>query len=490
MPLHRNELWFAFKLYLWRIEKQHIMIMLAPIIGCDLLSNCIFDVLKNNVNFSLSDRASSCDLLSNCIFDVLKNNAAAAEEVLKRVVICFQIVSLTYWKTTHGGIWGYLPQLWFAFKLYLWRIEKQPEMIRIASFIGCDLLSNCIFDVLKNNIINVFPPPTIVVICFQIVSLTYWKTTVWPVELMPHSCDLLSNCIFDVLKNNLIFYTPQKFLVVICFQIVSLTYWKTTLKEKASNDGRLWFAFKLYLWRIEKQQEWNSNEPDYSCDLLSNCIFDVLKNNFWRLLYWKRVVVICFQIVSLTYWKTTEISARRLYVELWFAFKLYLWRIEKQQAHKWVIKISGCDLLSNCIFDVLKNNDIKRIYLNDVVVICFQIVSLTYWKTTLPQKEYDNAWLWFAFKLYLWRIEKQRDSLCIVNNSCCDLLSNCIFDVLKNNMPLNSLAKADVVICFQIVSLTYWKTTRSLHLTFVHRVVICFQIVSLTYWKTTKPLSA
>ena len=144
--------------------------------------------------------------------------------------------------------------------------------------------------------------------------------------------------------------------VVICFQIVSLTYWKTTRYSTSPATLWLWFAFKLYLWRIEKQPGSLSLPLKRSCDLLSNCIFDVLKNNKEKLYSYKRTVVICFQIVSLTYWKTTYKLARSRLAQLWFAFKLYLWRIEKQQVNISSPSNNRCDLLSNCIFDVLKNN--------------------------------------------------------------------------------------------------------------------------------------
>ena len=38
---------------------------------------------------------------------------------------------------------------------------------------------------------------------------------------------------------------------------------------------------------------------------------------------------------------------------------------------------------------------------------------------------------------------------------CCDLLSDCIFDLLINTYELMYERKTQVVICFQIVSLTY-----------------------------------
>ena len=195
-----------------------------------------------------------------------------------------------------------------------------------------------------------------VVICFQIVSLTYWKTTRKTLLSLLPCCDLLSNCIFDVLKNNTEQERLANYMVVICFQIVSLTYWKTTVWCGKEEISKLWFAFKLYLWRIEKQPIVNLNRAG--------------------------TVVICFQIVSLTYWKTTRGRIVLRAAWLWFAFKLYLWRIEKQ--HGWTKRSpwNSCDLLSNCIFDVLKNNHTAIANAIIDVVICFQIVSLTYWKTT------------------------------------------------------------------------------------------------------------
>ena len=195
---------------------------------------------------------------------------------------------------------------------------------------------------------------------------------------------------------------------MICFQIVSLTYWKTTGTAETRTLWRLWFAFKLYLWRIEKQPVEINRHRIHGCDLLSNCIFDVLKNNCLRRLPVTGVVVICFQIVSLTYWKTTSPNTGLSVWQLWFAFKLYLWRIEKQQSLLVFVHFNRCDLLSNCIFDVLKNNSPSVFKELKQVVICFQIVSLTYWKTTITIGLFLHLLLWFAFKLYLWRIEKQR----------------------------------------------------------------------------------
>ena len=140
----------------------------------------------------------------------------------------------------------------------------------------------------------------------------------------------------------------------------------------------LWIAFELYLWHIEHSLAflWNYStsvvncfwivsltywaqppcfQPNsiFSCELLLNCIFDILS----------------------TAWLPSYI----LNISLWIAFELYLWHIE----HSW-----------------------KRISDNsNQVVNCFWIVSLTYWAQRALTESMLNKWLWIAFELYLWHIE-------------------------------------------------------------------------------------
>ena len=140
----------------------------------------------------------------------------------------------------------------------------------------CDLLSKCIFDLLTTPLINSpvssstlwfafkmylwFTDNTLntiidkisdVVICFQNVSLIYWQHQRVSIIDELESCDLLSKCIFDLLT------TPV--LLV------------------GSSAISLWFAFKMYLWFTD--------------------------NTFERLNQFLKMVVICFQNVSLIYWQ-------------------------------------------------------------------------------------------------------------------------------------------------------------------------------------------
>ena len=139
--------------------------------------------------------------------------------------------------------------LWIAFRLYLWGIGDTPWLV-----ISC-----------KSIVVN----------CFQIVSLRYW----W------HHNGQTIDCV----------------VVVNCFQIVSLRYW----------------------WH----RGWISDANRVCCELLSDCIFEVLVTP-----------------------KTCLLPSRPL---LWIAFRLYLWGIG----------------------DTSKNRTKKNKY----VVNCFQIVSLRYW---------------------------------------------------------------------------------------------------------------
>ena len=299
-------------------------------------------------------------------------------------------------------------------------------------------------------------------ICFQIVSLTYWFTANWLTLSIEIRLWFAFRLYLWLIDSQHIKAMLQHAIVVICFQIVSLTYWFT-----ASNHSRLiwlplWFAFRLYLWLIDSQQHLYACALYLCCDLLSDCIFDLLIHSRHKKNNHKRTVVICFQIVSLTYWFTAEAKNGKSLSLLWFAFRLYLWLIDSQQTLGNIASLFGCDLLSDCIFDLLIHSGGLHAWMSDCVVICFQIVSLTYWFTANSIPTCCNAMLWFAFRLYLWLIDSQHRHLKMYLKVCCDLLSDCIFDLLIHSSRWAHKPTPRVVICFQIVSLTYWFTASSI----------------------------
>ena len=187
-------------------------------------------------------------MLSDCIFDLLNTTyyGLRISEVL--LWIAFR---LYLWPIEHNQLRICLnkTRLWIAFRLYLWPIEHNWGWLGI--------------------------PWLLVVNCFQIVSLTYW-TQLWKeCNLRFCSCELLSDCIFDLLN--------------------------TTRGRLDHLQRKLWIAFRLYLWPIE--------------------------HNVFNETYTKIQVVNCFQIVSLTYWTQRVDDVGRCF--------------------------NCCELLSDCIFDLL-----------------------------------------------------------------------------------------------------------------------------------------
>ena len=146
-----------------------------------------------------------------------------------------------------------------------------------------------------------------VVNCFQIVFLLWSLTTNKTQCSFQHRCELLPNCIFTVVFDNLTLCPNSIEMVVNCFQIVFLLWSLTTFKSLTFNKIR--------------------------CELLSNCIFTVVFDNFLSFLGCFFFVVNCFQIVFLL-WSLTTMSLRSVnFAMLWIAFKLYFYCGLWQHAH-------------------------------------------------------------------------------------------------------------------------------------------------------------
>ena len=165
-------LWIAFRLYLWPTEHNYA----AQVLNWGMVVNC-FQIVSLTYWAQLIKAIyhvnKSCELLSDCIFDLLSTTVPFAE--------------LQHHK------------LWIAFRLYLWPTEH-----------------NCV--VKRYRLLNV-------VNCFQIVSLTYWAQRNGRRHRSYYCCELLSDCIFDLLS--------------------------TTVTPTTPYEAGLWIAFRLYLWPTE-----------------------------------------------------------------------------------------------------------------------------------------------------------------------------------------------------------------------------------------------
>ena len=189
---------------------------------------------------------------------------------------------------------------------------------------------------------------------------------------------------------------------------------------------------------------------------------------------------------------------------MWFAFNLYLWLISNNFPFNFS-PVSALWFAFNLYLWLISNNCLVHPLMPNLVVICFQFVSLAYIQQRHSPTIYHVRQLWFAFNLYLWLISNNFDLnnldalivvICFqfvslayiqqpnnwqnVYNESCDLLSICIFGLypttdieiendnyelwfafnlylwlISNNCILDRFVGLAVVICFQFVSLAY-----------------------------------
>ncbi len=168
-----------------------------------------------------------CDLLSISIFDLLIYTMISSFKDGADVVICFQFLSLTYWYTLQLLYRHHHPLLWFAFNFYLWLIDIHCCRYNSRGVQCCDLLSISIFDLLiytPNPPVN---PLLIVVICFQFLSLTYWYTLWFLGQLNEDVLWFAFNFYLWLIDIHYGIFDELLTVVVICFQFLSLTYWYT-----------------------------------------------------------------------------------------------------------------------------------------------------------------------------------------------------------------------------------------------------------------------
>ena len=189
-------------------------------ISCDLLSNFIFDNVLTIIAWAFIEFVC-CDLLSNFIFDNV----------------------LTIPTSKARAPTG----LWFAFKFYLWQ-RSYNSWHWGRSF-------------------------CMVVICFQILSLTTFLQYLSNNNCQWFGCDLLSNFIFD--------------------NVLTIRSFNDGIRESCDLLSNFIFDNVLTIKHVKALLIWR-------CDLLSNFIFDNVLTIFSRILI--------------------------LHCVLWFAFKFYLWQ--------------------------------------------------------------------------------------------------------------------------------------------------------------------
>jgi len=181
----------------------------------------------------------------------------------------------------------------------------------------------------------------LVVNCFQIVSLIYWAQRCGNASEKVIGCELLSDCIFDILS--------------------------TTKAGVTLDTTTLWIAFRLYLWYIE--HNWHQFLP--KCDKVVNC-FQIVSLIYWAQQDLYKVVMgascellsdCIFDILS-----TTRGVVNDAYRELWIAFRLYLWYIEHNIPR--LNKLIMCSLWQNT--EIRKKCSVKVPCIPTWNFFCFQ----------------------------------------------------------------------------------------------------------------------
>ena len=163
----------------------------------------------------------------------------------KCVSLCSQIIITTQ-----------VRMLWFAFKCVSLCSEKRRFDLLERDFESCDLLSNLYLWTIGNNSSTSFHTKASVVICFQIctfeplettwimrlmrrcllwfafkfVPLNHWKQLHGMLEMIPMSCDLLSNLYLWTIGNNKQGQRTDMAELWFAFKFVPLNHWKQLLR--------------------------------------------------------------------------------------------------------------------------------------------------------------------------------------------------------------------------------------------------------------------
>ena len=169
----------------------------------------------------------------------------------------------------------------------------------------------------------------------------------------------------------------------------------------------LWFAFRFFIF-VQRQQRGKSNPDTFQCcDLLSDFLSLSNGNNILHLLLSLFKVVICFQIFYLCPTATTSYRSLSMLIQLWFAFRFFIFVQRQQRWRYYYIEAFCCDLLSDFLSLSNGNNKALRFLSSQLVVICFQIFYLCPTATTIVLHKLVEWLLWFAFRFFIF-VQRQQ----------------------------------------------------------------------------------
>ena len=170
-----------------------------------------------------------------------------------------------------------------------------------------------------------------------------------------------------------------------------------------------------------------------------------------------RKVVNCFRTCIFVILKTTEAKTEAEEVLLWIAFELVSSSYWKQLHTQKCRKRLSCELLSNLYLRHIENNTFAAYICTGRVVNCFRTCIFVILKTTAKKLMITSIMLWIAFELVsssYWkqRVKQKQNDMKVVN-----CFRTCIFVILKTTKTLFWGRKWELWIAFELVSSSYWK---------------------------------
>ncbi len=214
----------------------------------------------------------------------------------------------------------------------------------------------------------------------------------------------------------------------------------------------MWIAFRMYLWHIG-HNFWFRNH-DVFC--VVNCFQNVSLTYRAQLPYSVNTCASCCELLSECIFDisgTTLVSGCPDSIKLWIAFRMYLWHI----GHNHWEKHNQNPLVVNCFQNVSLTYRAQLFGMGSKQVVCCELLSECIFDisgTTFLLLLNRCKQLWIAFRMYLWHIGHNvvmniYQIPCVVNcfqnvsltyraqpksgscnwQCCCELLSECIFDI-------------------------------------------------------------
>ena len=166
--------------------------------------------------------------------------------------------------------------------------------------------------------------------CFQIFYLCSSNTTNPWWLLNDQGCELLSDFLSLFFKHN--FQTEERFL------------------------GRLWIAFRFFIFVLQTQRILKTRTTLQGCELLSDFLSLFFKHNAAIILKLITGVVNCFQIFYLCSSNTTLSFKNFCPQLLWIAFRFFIFVLQTQQYGLSSKLRSSCELLSDFLSLFFKHN--------------------------------------------------------------------------------------------------------------------------------------